>query len=270
MENLRGRGRPFTGLGLQAAVTAMGLDPASDLPRLWAVLTVESRGFGFQPDRRPKLLFERHVFSRETDRRFDKRAPDLSNSEAGGYIGGAAEYERLDRAVALLADAGQAPEAALRSASWGLGQVMGFNHETAGFPSAAAMVAAILDEEDEHLMAMAGFVRAHKLGPKLKAGDWEAVAKTYNGKNFAEHGYHIKLRQAFEKFSSGVSRDLPIRRAQAALLYLGFGKTMGDVDGVLGDNTRRAIRAWRLHAGLPDSDRLDGGDFDLLMAAAGL
>jgi peptidoglycan hydrolase-like protein with peptidoglycan-binding domain len=41
------------------------------------------------------------------------------------------------------------------------------------------------------------------------------------------------------------------------------------VDGVLGDNTRRAIRAWRLHAGLPDTDRLDVDAFGLLMAQAG-
>jgi peptidoglycan hydrolase-like protein with peptidoglycan-binding domain len=127
----------------------------------------------------------------------------------------------------------------------------------------------MLDEEDRHLLAIAGFISKNKLTAKLKAGDWVGVAESYNGANQAEHGYALKLQAAFEKFSAGAERDLTVRTAQAALQYLGFGKSMGDVDGVLGDNTRRAIRSWRIHAGLSDSDRLDGSAFDKLMAAAG-
>ena len=36
------------------------------LPEIWAVLRVETRGCGFLPDRRPQILFERHIFHRET------------------------------------------------------------------------------------------------------------------------------------------------------------------------------------------------------------
>lgn len=269
MPDFRGRGRPFTAADLRATAMAMGLDPEADMPRVWAILTVESRGFGFLADRRPKILFERHVFARLTSNKFNAQAPDIANKASGGYLGDAAEYDRLNRALALLDAAGQPPDAALSSASWGLGQVMGFNFKDAGFDSVGAMVDAMLDGEASHLAAMAAFVKRNKLGSKLKAGDWVAVAEAYNGKNQAEHDYAGKLRRASDKFAAGVERDISIRRAQAALLYLGFGKAMGDVDGVLGDNTRRAIRAWRLHMGLSDNDRLDGDAFDRLMAAAG-
>jgi hypothetical protein len=45
--------------------------------------------------------------------------PDISNPKPGGYKGGAGEYSRLEAAMTL------DKEAALKSASWGLAQVMG-------------------------------------------------------------------------------------------------------------------------------------------------
>lgn len=266
---LRGLGRPFTQAGLDNALRIMGLNPAKDLPRLWAIMAVESRGFGFLSDRRPQILFERHIFSRETGGQFDEVAPDISSKATGGYVGGAGEYDRLERAIALLAAKKAPPEAALASASWGLGQVMGFNFKSGGFASATDLVARHLEGEDEHLVAMAGFVVKNKLSEAISQGDWETVARRYNGAGFAANHYDMKLKAAFEKFSAGAIRDLPIRTAQAALLYLGFGKGMGDPDGILGDGTRRAIRAWRAHAGLSESDRLDGPDFTRLLTAAG-
>ena len=103
-----GTGKPLSDAGMAAALSAMDLDPVADLPVLWSVLTVESRGFGFQVDRRPKILFERHIFHRETGGRFSGQAPDISAATGGGYIGGAAEYDRLERAVAFCSGAGMA------------------------------------------------------------------------------------------------------------------------------------------------------------------
>ena len=263
-----GVGRPMSEAGMAAALTAMELDPVADLPVLWSVLTVESRGFGFQADRRPKVLFERHIFHKETGGRFAAVAPDLSAPSGGGYIGGAPEYDRIGRALALLKAAGVSSEPALRSASGGLGPVLGLNSVAAGFASAADMVARMAEGEDWQLLGMAKFVVANRLNRHLAKRDWAAFARGYNGPAFWQNQYDVKLKSAFDKFSSGVGRDLRARTAQAALVYLGYAP--GDPDGVVGQNTRNAIAAFRKAEGLPKGDALDPATTTALMAKAEL
>lgn len=263
-----GTGTPLSEAGMQAALLAMGMDPKADMPVLWAVLAVESRGFGFLPDRRPKILFERHIFRRETNGRFDAAAPDLSAASGGGYVGGATEYDRLGRALALCRKARIGDEPALRSASWGLGQVMGFNAKAAGSATAAAMAAAMAEAEDAQLAGMIGFIVSVRLDARLRARDWTGFARTYNGPAFSRNQYDIKLKAAYEKFSSGVGRDLRARAAQGALLYLGY--RVGEPDGIVGQNTRAAIAAFRRDAGLGSGDALNEATFAALMGKAGL
>ena len=76
--------------------------------------------------------------------------------------------------------------AALMSASWGIGQVMGFNFAAAGFASVEAMVAAMVQSEDSQLEGMAAFVRAQGLNKPLANHDWAGFAKGYNGARFRE------------------------------------------------------------------------------------
>ncbi len=263
-----GTGKPLSDAGMAAALSAMDLDPVADLPVLWSVLTVESRGFGFQVDRRPKILFERHIFHRETGGRFSGQAPDISAATGGGYIGGAAEYDRLERAVAFCIGAGIGSDPALRSASWGLGQVMGFNAVSSGFAGPADMVKRMADSEDAQILGMAGFIKSNGLHKRLTARDWAGFAKGYNGASYWKNQYDVKLKASFEKFSSGVGRDLRARAAQAGLVYLGYAP--GDPDGVVGQNTRNAIAAFRKQEGLPKGDALDNATFTALMAKAGL
>jgi peptidoglycan hydrolase-like protein with peptidoglycan-binding domain len=78
----------FTSHG--AALDEEGLAQALDLAKvsaaqLWAVLAVETSGNGFYPDRRPKILCERHVFSRLTHQTFDAEHPDISSKTPGNY-----------------------------------------------------------------------------------------------------------------------------------------------------------------------------------------
>jgi len=262
-----GSGAPLTEASMQTALSVLGMSVETDMPVLWSVLTVESRGFGFLSDRRPKVLFERHIFFRETGGRFASEAPDLCAKSGGGYIGGKAEYDRLERASALCRAAGLGDEPALRSASWGLGQVMGFNGIAAGFSSATDMVAQMCESESAQLAGMAGFMRSQKLDAKLRALDWAGFARGYNGVNFWQNQYDVKLKASFEKFSSGIGRDLRARAAQAALLFLGYKP--GDPDGVVGQNTRGAIVAFRRDAQMGSSDDLDNDVFDAVMKKAG-
>ena len=255
---------------MQAALAVLGLDVQADLPVLWSVLTVESRGFGFMAvgnERKPKVLFERHIFFKECQGAFADEAPDLCARKGGGYQGGAAEYARLGRALDLCRKAGLGDETALRSASWGLGQVMGFNAVAAGFGSAAQMVAQMCESEAAQLAGMARFIRSQKLDGKLRNRDWTGFARGYNGPSYWQNQYDIKLKAACEKFSSGVQRDLRARAAQGALLYLGYQP--GDPDGVVGQNTRRAIEQFRRDAQLGAGGDLDDAVFAAIMKKAG-
>lgn len=263
-----GKGQPMTEAGMGAALQAMGMDPKADMAVLWSVLTVESRGFGFLADRRPKILFERHIFFRETGGRFAAEAPDICAKSGGGYSGGEAEYDRLGRALVLCRKAGLGDDPALRSASWGLGQVMGFNAVGSGFKGPADMVARMSESEDAQLAGMAGFIAGEKLDARLRERDWTGFARRYNGPNFWQNQYDVKLKAAFEKFSSGVSRDLRARTAQGALLYLGYSP--GDPDGVVGQNTRNAVAAFRKDNGVGKGGEIDDAVYAAIMKKAGL
>jgi N-acetylmuramidase-like protein/putative peptidoglycan binding protein len=228
---------------------------------IWAVLAVETTGCGFLPDRRPKILFERHYFHDLTKGKFDKKAPDISAPTAGGYgAGGAHQYDRLAQAIQL------DRAAALRSASWGLGQVMGDNFKSAGFKDVETMVAAMCDSESAQLAAVGSFLKANKLDRALQAHDWTAFARGYNGPDFAENKYDIQLRGEFQKYSFGSLPDLNIRAAQVYLNFLGFDP--GRIDGVMGSHTRSALVDFQTKQKLTVTGKLDDATVAALEKAA--
>jgi hypothetical protein len=248
-DEFRGRGAPLSDAGLATLTGQLGVGQ----PEIWAVIQVETRGSGYLADRRPKILFERHIFSGRTGGKFDSQHPDISNPQRGGYSGGAAEYDRLARAVAL------DRKAALESASWGLGQVMGFNFGVGGFPDAESMVKAMMASEDQQMSAMAGFIRSNKLDKHLQDHAWDKFASGYNGSSYADNNYDGKLNDAFTTLSAGNLPDLRIRSAQ---LYLTYRKIdPHGVDGLKGKNTTNAIKTFQTQVGLPATGELDDTTF---------
>ena len=252
----------FTGTAMP--LTESGMTQATErlqvgLPEIWAVLKVETSGCGFLADRRPQILFERHIFHRETQGRFDATAPDISSPKGGGYSGGAAEYDRLARAIAL------DQRAALCSASWGIGQVMGFNAETVGFADVETMVAAMVASEDNQLQAMFQFVIANNLHAAMQHHHWETFARGYNGPNFAKNEYDKKLAAAFAKLSAGGLPDLRVRTTQMLLMYRGFNP--GPIDGEMGNRTRSALRQFQEQVGSPATGEVDEATLAALQAA---
>lgn len=240
-----GTGRPLTQTGVDKGITTLGVSKAS----FWAVMTVETRGFGFLPDRRPLILYERHIFHQRTGGHFSSAHPDISNPKAGGYgAGGANQFDRLARAIEL------DEKAALESASWGLGQVMGFNAGTAGYPSTAEMVAAMAESEDAQMQAMVNFIEKNKLAKFLIAHNWAEFAKRYNGAEFEKNNYDVKLENAFNLYDKHPTPDLNVRLAQASLLYLGFNPK--GVDGVFGMGTQTALIAYQKKKKLPPDGKL--------------
>ena len=162
-----------------------------------AVAEVESGGEGFLPDGRPKILFERHQFRKFTNGEFDATHPGISNKKARGYgPAGAHQWDRFNEAAALNRTA------AIKAASWGKFQVMGFNFAHSGFDTLEDFHAAMLKNEAEHLKACCRFITINKLDRALRNHDWVTFARGYNGEGFRENKYDEKLAAAFRKHSN--------------------------------------------------------------------
>ncbi|MCY1402414.1 N-acetylmuramidase [compost metagenome] len=251
--NFQGKGRPLSDEGMDEVCDTLGITESE----VWAVLTVETRGFGFLTDRRPQILFERHVFHRLTKGAHAAGNADISNPKAGGYIGGAGEYGRLEKAMQL------DKTAALQSASWGIGQVMGFNFKVAGFASTDKLVAGMVKDENSQLLAMANFIKGNNLAGALQRNNWVSFARGYNGPEFKRNEYDSRLAAAHAKFKVMLP-DLSLRTAQAALQYLGMDP--GPIDGIRGRRTFSALIRFQEQEGLAETGLLDQDTLERLVA----
>lgn len=172
-----------------------------------AIIDVESRGFGFDAEGRPIMLFEPHIFHRQLRSQPKKlqRAIDagLAYASWGEKPYPKDSYPRLLEAMKI------DETAALRSASWGLGQIMGFNHGAAGFRTVQAMVRAFMDDEDAQLEAMVRFILANQLDDELRALEAartreqrieaaRGFARGYNGSGYEKNRYHIRIADRYE------------------------------------------------------------------------
>jgi len=186
---------PLSQADYAAAAQRLGCETAV----VQAVVQVESGPAGaFGPDGRPVILFEPHIFSRRTSRRFDATNPNVSYPtwDASKYPRTQAlRYAQLREAFGLDA------ENAVASASWGLFQIMGFNHQLCGFPNATAFVIDMTKSQVRQLAAFEAFVRSNSLVDELQRKDWEGFARGYNGSGQVER-YGRLLREAYERITA--------------------------------------------------------------------
>lgn len=197
----------FVGTG--ARLTAADVDNAAHLlvveaAVVWAVSDVESAGGGFLPDKRPKILFEAHVFGRLTGHRYDASHPNVSAPRWDRSLYGAAgahQYDRLAQASALDATA------ALESASWGMFQLLGLNFARCGAGSVVSFVQDAVRSEGAQLDQFAAFCRTGGLDKPLRDHDWTRFAILYNGAGEASNHYHQKLAAAYARRVAVTPRD---------------------------------------------------------------
>lgn len=169
-----------------------------DVATIKAVAEVESSGEGMLPDGKPKILFEPHIFWQQLRRRGIKPVvsdicyPDW-RPKAYGKV--SAQHGRLERAAAIHR------EAALMSASWGRFQIMGFNWQRCGVASLQDFINKNYKGEDGQLELFVNYILNSKLDDELRARDWAAFARQYNGPKFAQNKYDVKLAAAYRKYS---------------------------------------------------------------------
>ncbi len=234
-----GFGRALSRGGLDRAMRELGIGPAE----LWTLINVETRGAGYLSNRLPVILFERHIFRRQTGGRFDAVAPDLSNPRFGGYLGLEREYPRLVRAAEL------DNEAALRSASWGLGQVLGVNAENLEYLDVSAMVTLMRQSENDQLNGVIRFLLTENIAGFLRDHRWADFARRYNGPRFADNSYDVRMAAEYEKFAAGAVPNVEVRAVQLYLTYLNFDPR--GVDGILGARSRAAVADFLTARGVP-------------------
>lgn len=175
-----------------------------DVAAIKAVTAVESQGSGFNPDHTPVTLFEALWFHKLTKGIYDKSYPNLSSPVwdrtlyAGAWKG---EQTRLQKAMAIDRDA------ALQSASWGMFQIMGFNHVLCGFSRLQDFVNAMYKDEASQLGCFTQYVMHSGLDKDLRAHDWASFAYRYNGRSYRANGYDTKLARAYQISTTVATRQ---------------------------------------------------------------
>ncbi len=173
-----------------------------DLATIMAVAEVESAGNGFLESGVPKILFEPHVFWKQLKAKglnpldYAKGNEDILYPVYGSkpYGDVASQHGRLTRACKINR------EAALRSASWGAFQIMGYNFYLCGFMTLQAFINAMYAGQDEHLRAFTGYILKTGLDDELRNKAWAQFAVQYNGPLYMRNKYDVRLKAAYKKF----------------------------------------------------------------------
>lgn len=173
---------------------------------LRAIGAVEAGSLGaFLATGEPTVLFERHIFHELTQGRYDSiHLPGaasennwISLSNPGGYGPVGLQHSKLRLASSLDHDA------ALKSCSWGLFQILGRNHAQAGFPVLQDFINAMYRSVDDHLRALVFFIHNDsRLQGSLiseEHPDWKTFARVYNGPAYYLQQYDQRLAAAYTR-----------------------------------------------------------------------
>ena len=161
------------------------------------VRKVESGGKSFDDKGRPVILFEPHIFYRQTGGRHGETSFSGKRWDRSKYP------KSYDGRWEQMADAAEKDEAsAIESASWGLWQIMGFHWKALGYESARAFADSMVESEGNHLDALVRFLKVNGLADELaacRAGDPDSCrpfARAYNGPGYTKNNYHVKMAEA--------------------------------------------------------------------------
>lgn len=195
------------------AATAAGFEART----VRAIVKVETGGAGFDPATGKLLIqFEPSWFRRKlskarlleierarlarnagsaTDAQLDLVA-NWETTQANAVEGQKREWLAFNAAFAI------DKTAAMLSTSWGLPQMMGFNHAALGFRTVDALVDSFRESEANQLRGMLAFLNSKPaLAKAVRAKDWPMVAYYYNGAGYKQFNYDRRLAAAYATVS---------------------------------------------------------------------
>lgn len=182
--------KKITALEIQQLATEFKL-PAS---RVHAIKTVESGGKGFDEETGKIIIqFEPSWFKR--------KAPYTPSGKWSLN-----KVERQSQEWIAFNDAfAKNANAAMESTSVGMMQVMGFHWKLLGFKSVGAMWDYAKVSELNQLRLGLLFIKSNKkMFDALVSGNFKTVAYYYNGSNYEENNYDVKLAAADKAYSLSV------------------------------------------------------------------
>lgn len=171
---------------------------------LQAVTEVEAPRGGFDASGNLTILFEAHVFWRELKAKginpktylptYKDVLSDKWNPKLYGKY--SAQWPRLNKASMIH------KEAAYRSASYGLFQILGGHAEALGYKDVFQFVNHQKQGEAQQLQDFANFLQVNKLVSYLQNKDWAGFARRYNGPAYGVNKYDVKLAEAYKKLTN--------------------------------------------------------------------
>lgn len=179
----QGRAAAITDDDMAALAVDLGCHPAT----LEAIAKVESAGFGWFDDGRIKILPEPHKFDdylptakREEALKRGLATASYNATKASGHYKrmttkAGPRYEFFARMIAF------DERAAYMAISVGTYQIMGFNHEVCGYPTAKAMFEGFVESEANQLRSFGLFLSDKGLRGALAREDFDQVELKYNG-----------------------------------------------------------------------------------------
>lgn len=248
----------------KTTIAKLASDIGVDVNKLLAFMLTETNGqvFALVDGRdEPLIRWEGHYFFKLIQETL--RAKAVSLGLANPKVGGVKNPKDQAGRYALLARGKKLDvNAAISSCSWGIGQVMGAHWKWLGYASALIFEKEVRSGFLGQLQAMALFLDRSGIIPHLKRGDWSAVARIYNGKDYAKNKYDVKMKANYESLVGKAVADLPptsagmlrvgskgpaVRELQNLLVRAGFSLV---VDGDFGGSTEKALKTYQTTNGL--------------------
>lgn len=233
----------------------LNVEPAA----LLAVMQVESQGKTHGSDGLVPIRWEGHYFWRLLPE--NKRVAAQAKGLASPISQKVKNPRRMRDRYALLERAKAIdPEAALKSISMGVGQVMGAHAERLGFTDVFDMWEANQLAEGQY-ETVARFIRHFGLIDELQERNWAGFARAYNGPAYAKNQYDVKLARAYKANAGaeqpiqrdpgflrlGDPRKARVKQLQERLNELGYRT---GVDGDFGPETKRTVQEFQIDQGL--------------------
>ena len=197
----KGAGKKLTSLAI--SLIARQINVSED--EIHSILDVETAGGGFDSQGRIKILYEPHIFYRHCPK---DKLQDAVDQGLAYPTWGMAKYPS-DSYPHLLAAMQLDETAALLSASYGLGQILGENYKLCGYDTVQDMVNDFAEDEQLQLEAMVNFLISKGLDKALQAHDWATLARGYNGSQYAHNSYDKKLAAAYAKWQRIPDTPIP-------------------------------------------------------------